>query len=964
MPTCYPHLLDPAAYPDYTRRPMRVPTWATFDHATQFTALRDLSQTTWREDLERCTAQFGLGRVVWPLLHMLWAPHVGDAIEEIRRRGLYLFDLWSHVPGSPMEGIWSHITPPAGMVAHLERTLGERFLGVDVGEQDGRYVGGYAPQQCPNPADRLSQYLNFQRHFEQMGDDLGNRLSGLVSLCFGHYFLKEGNFMLLGAETAQALPNSQVYYAFIRGAGRQYGVHWFGNASVYNRWGWKTYEAEHTSPSGGSDANFGPWHGTSLNLLKRLLYTHLLYNAVAAGFEQSWLQPDAGDDAQGLSSTWALAAGQAPAEGGQPRRWKLSPIGRIQAAAAEFTARHGQPGVVQTPVALVLDFYAGWAPPRNLYQDGAHSCFQVWGGAPYQAGDYLTHGVLSMLYPGYEDASYFPDERGFLSPTPYGDSADVVLSDAPAAVLGQYGLAIAAGALNLTRELRDTLRAYVAGGGLAVLTAENARGWVPGLEIGARAERMPAGAEIAWSDGARDIEPAAFDLCPAAVDPERVDVLASCAGRPAVARVIEGRGAWLVLLSPFGLNAEPLVAALPAELVGSSLPSPFTLLAHARRALDGALRAQQLFSAGDGLSLIVCRAGPGRYTLGVHNNDLRARPLRIVSHCGPIRALAELPLDQSEKGQPGYWPGAHAGNDGGASGESAIAGGDIRLFAVEVDERGVALLPPCAPPPRPRGRWLALRGEGSIQERILARPTFFQHFDGVKVDWTSLLARDRRQIERERGWLERQQARVAVDFSPGLNFYPDLTLLDTLPSRYEASAALIDDVLDKMALLGARDAVFCLHRKPENHCDDARAEARFLAGACDLCDRAARRGVTLHLQHHPHKWRGRAEEMLAFVGQVGAPNLRFALNTGHCRMLGEDLADTLARAGDRLGMILISAPRRDRFGQVYDAHAPAHDAGLDLAPLRARPQVPQALDAIYPTQDDEYLDCLAAWAGG
>ena len=43
----------------------------------------------------------------------------------------------------------------------------------------------------------------------------------------------------------------------------------------------------------------------------------------------------------------------------------------------------------------------------------------------------LTDGVLDMLYPGYQDSSYFRDERGFLTATPYGDSADCLLSDAP-----------------------------------------------------------------------------------------------------------------------------------------------------------------------------------------------------------------------------------------------------------------------------------------------------------------------------------------------------------------------------------------------------------------------------------------------------------------------------------------------------------------------------------------------------
>jgi len=66
-----------------------------------------------------------------------------------------------------------------------------------------------------------------------------NHLSTVVSLCFGHYFLKECNQVLIGAETAQALPNSQIYNSFIRGAGKQYGILWFGNVSVFNRWGYK-----------------------------------------------------------------------------------------------------------------------------------------------------------------------------------------------------------------------------------------------------------------------------------------------------------------------------------------------------------------------------------------------------------------------------------------------------------------------------------------------------------------------------------------------------------------------------------------------------------------------------------------------------------------------------------------------------------------------------------------------------
>ena len=111
------------------------------------------------------------------------------ALEEIRRRGLYLFDLWSYVPASPLEGMWSNVTPPPGMVRHLRRVLGDRFRGIDNGEQDGRYIWATAEQQCPREQSRFAQYLSFQRHFQKLCDELGNHMTALSLLTLGHYFL-------------------------------------------------------------------------------------------------------------------------------------------------------------------------------------------------------------------------------------------------------------------------------------------------------------------------------------------------------------------------------------------------------------------------------------------------------------------------------------------------------------------------------------------------------------------------------------------------------------------------------------------------------------------------------------------------------------------------------------------------------------------------------------------------------
>ncbi len=383
QPHVYSHLMNPREHPDDSRRQVRPPDWKLFGGLPQFTALRgfeikDGRIVNLKQELDKYKE---LGDVVWPSYPVLFASNLEELADEIKRRNLFLFDIWGYVPGSGPGGYWQQFKPPPGVFSLLESRLGERWLGMDNGEQDGRYIGGYAAQMHPAAGSRFEQYLNFQRHFERLTTELGNRMATLVSLNFGHYFLKENVYTLIGAETAQALPNSQVYYAFIRGAGKQYGVPWFGNASVFNRWGYKTY--------GNDGADHGPRKGTSLSLLKRLLYSHILYNSMLVGYESSWFDGE-----------------------------KLSPIGRMQRAAQGWVRQHGAPGVMQTPIAVMLDFYSGWSFPRHLYSSNV---YRVWGNLPYEREDYLTDLVLEMLYPGYQNSSYFHDESGFLTSTPFGD---------------------------------------------------------------------------------------------------------------------------------------------------------------------------------------------------------------------------------------------------------------------------------------------------------------------------------------------------------------------------------------------------------------------------------------------------------------------------------------------------------------------------------------------------------------
>lgn len=956
MTRYYPFLLDPTIYPDYTRRHVQPPTWKTFDDMTQFAVLRVFTQRNGRlvdiqRDLDVYTRQFKLGRVIWPICYHVFAENFADLVAEIKARNLYLYDIWGNVPGASGTGQWPPVLRvDAALSDHLVEELGDHFLGFDNGEHDGRYISVSAPQQCPSPADRFGQYLNFRHHFEQYFTDNGNRITSLVSLCFGHYFIKEGNHYLLGAETAQALPNSQLYYAFIRGAGKQYGVPWFGFASGYNRWGWKSYEGQ----GGDIDAinmgfRYGPTEGTSLSLLRRLMYSHILYNAVIVGFEQNWLNEDEGSKRVSPNPLCDSLADEVT----------LSPIGKIQAAGVRWVEEYGQPGVLHTPTAVLLDHFSGWAMPRHLY---SNHLYQVWGALPYTAGDFLAHQIFGMLYPGYEDSSFYHDERGFVTPTPYGDGADVLLSDAQPWLLRQYSLIVLGGEISLNAEVSDNLLNFVAEGGTLVLTAANARVLCPGWGIG-EPVLQPAGTVVTWADGTHEREAHAFTLCPATL-PEDARVLARCGELPAVVEVPHGRGTIRLLLSPFGLQHTPLVEGplTPAqEQIDQPLPQPFLLLSHARRALDACFQRQQLFSVGEGLHSIVCRRNAREYTVAILNHTLSARPWHLESHIGQIVAVEELPpTDQAVKAAAGYWPTDFQGNDGGISDGQTIAGGDVRLFRIRLANERVELLERAAPPSRPTNRLLAQGAVADLQETILACPTFFQHFDGIKIDWRYLLRRDARQLARERDWLARQQVRLIVDFTSGLNFYPDLTLLDspqdqrdTHRVRYEESCRLIDDVLEKMPIIGASSAVFRLHRVPEINYDYAIVDDSFRAGVAAFCARAQAHDVTLHLQHHPHAWRRTAAEIVEFIERLNEPNLRFALNTGHAALTGESCADIVRQAADQLGMIIYSAEQTDRFGQSYDVHGPLDSMEPSMLALTEL-AVPQVIDTPYACWDDVY----------
>ena len=911
----YGQLLNPREYPDDARRHVKPPDWNLMGDRTHFTTLRQFRVVNGQ--LTGFTKTFDLGDFIWPNNSFLVAKNIPDLVDEIKKRDLFLYEIWGYVPGSGSGGQWQQVGLTPEISSLFETKLGDHWLGMDMGEQDGRYVIAYASQMYPSSANRPQQYLNFHRHMEKITSECGNKMAALTAITYGHYFLKEGLYTLVGSEAAQEHPNAQVFYAFDRGAGKEYGVPWFGNASIYNRWGGKSY----------GDTRSSPTKGTSLSLLKRLLYSHILYNSMLVGFENEWF---AGDS--------------------------LSPIGKIQQSAQRWVRVNGQPGVMQTPICIMMDFYMGW-----IFPDYDNILYR--GNLPYGSGDYLTNNIFDMLYPGYQNSSFFHDETGFATSTPYGDASDVILSDAPEWLLERYPLMIVAGELSGGAEVRDKLRTYAEHGGNLLITAGSLRnlpGGLAGIESEGHARLFSGEQKISIGSGSIT-EGQPFELLPLSV-PAGAQILASVNGTPAVIRMPLGNGMITVFASPFGIGAETTVKEPIVSPVDKPLVNPYPILHHVRDILDQAFQSLKLFDAGDGLSLIVCRRGTGDYTLGISNNSLTELPLRIVSKVGPIQTIDEMPLDQSEKKAIGYLPEGFENAIIGTSGKNTIAGGDIRIFHIRVKEEGVEEIAHITPPANHQNRFLPLHGPVNIQDEILTRPTFFQHYDGVTVDWKYLAHLEKSTLKQEAGWLGLQKVRVMVDLTSGINLFPDLRIVNNIEPEYKQSVASILDVVEKMEILGAHDLLIPLQRYVENNISHEATWKSYDTTIAKICREAELRNITVYLRLAPNRPPSDLIEAMQFLKRVGAPNLKLAPSTALLMDSKTDPKEITSEIIEHIGMWIVSTSAYDLEGLRWNVYGPIagsnHEEEL-VKFISLKPKVPIMVDVPYENQDQEYFDAVA-----
>jgi len=418
-----------------------------------------------------------------------------------------------------------------------------------------------------------------------------------------------------------------------------------------------------------------------------------------------------------------------------------------------------------------------------------------------------------------------------------------------------------------------------------------------------------------------------------------------------------GLGKITVFASPFGLGTKPV--DLPKSEVDHPLKSPFPLLNHVRQILDDLISESKIFSTDNGLSLITCCKSKDEFTVAVCNNSWLEKPLKIISKAGRIISTTELPIDCSEQHAVGFLP-ENVNNQTGRNTGKTIAGGDIRIFNIKIEGKNIGEIPHIQPLPNPVNRGVTLRNISSIKKEILLRPTFFQHFDRVVIDWKYLLEKENSVLVNESGWISRQGLKLIVDFSSGINLFPDLRLINNDSLEYIRSMETIKSVISKMAQLGAGDLVLSTHRMVENNFTPVQFDLSLQKTLKEICQYAAINKINVSLRMASGRDTDNLGHISAIVKSVNEPNLFVSPSTALLLAKPEKLGENIELLKNlKFRILLVGAPEKDIYGTLWNTNKPICDFQDKQALkqlLSANPECALLLDGLYSSSDEEYKD--------
>ena len=509
---------------------------------------------------------------------------------------------------------------------HMMGRVGDLFIGWDMGEWDGLYgrdvVFYWKPEEYPKT--RKEAYERFMGYLHKLHGCVYRNACTIVGCTFPHYF-HELPIRMLGAEVGQGLLNYQVYTSFLRGAKRQYGLESKIITSVFDRWGYTCYSKE-IRPYTMADEHGGKIvfradavSGHSIGLHQAMWITGYYAGAAIMGLDGAYYTDEF--DERGVR--------------------KLSPLGRKWMEFREWSRNPPLRGQQVRPLALLLDYHAGWTPPRHLYSM-KHNV--VWHSLPYGPSDYGMDRAYDFFYPGYTDSGFYRDERGFITPTPCGDSVDVLLSDATVEALGAYPVVWYLFDETPSEQVMACLRDYVDKGGHLIASgtplAAMAQAWF-GMVIPGEAKQA---VHAVWSADQEQVREGHFTIRQLPVDGAWSVHAVTEVGDPVIASRGMGRGRITFLAADHGLTDKLVALGLDMNPRWNYTPeAPRELLHCVQRYLKGCVREYLPVVVDEpGVYYAVNVLADGRHVVCLYNpgHEPWRGALRIKGPRASIRELA------------------------------------------------------------------------------------------------------------------------------------------------------------------------------------------------------------------------------------------------------------------------------------------------------------------------------------
>ena len=174
-------------------------------------------------------------------------------------------------------------------------------------------------------------------------------------------------------------------------------------------------------------------------------------------------------------------------------------------------------------------------------------------------------------------------------------------------------------------------------------------------------------------------------------------------------------------------------------------------------------------------------------------------------------------------------------------------------------------------------------------------------------------------VKEQANWISLQQLKLGVDFTSGLNLFPDMRLITNDVYETERTWSRIDDVLAKMEVLGARTLVIGPHNRAGELSKDE-FDGQFRGQVRELCRKAAEKGITVYFRNVFYrqfkKWP--LADIVKIVADVGEPNFKIASVLSVEEIVNEGKlshgALQIARAGAEL--VYLALPKYGRTGHL------------------------------------------------